>query len=134
MRPSRLVLTVAVFLAAAAVAGCGSSGDDSSGSTRTEKTATAATPEAPPGASVRNCEGTVAGTEGVRVTGIGCGVARGVVAAWAGKAGCSSPSGSSRLSCAVYRGYRCLGTVTDRGVSVSCSRPGSSIAFLAHRG
>jgi hypothetical protein len=75
----------------------------------------------------------VASTGQVRVTGTGCDIGRGVVAAWANKPDCSEPAGASRFSCVVYRGYRCLGAATDRGVAVSCARPGSSVAFVARR-
>jgi hypothetical protein len=97
-------------------------------------TATATTPAAPPGASARPCEGTVAGTGQVRVTGIGCDVGRGVVAVWAHKPACSSPADASRFSCTVYGGYRCLGGAADRGIAVSCAHPGGSVAFVAKRG
>lgn len=76
----------------------------------------------------------MAGTDQVRVTGIGCDVGRVVVAAWANKPDCSSAGDASRFSCAVFGGYRCLNAATDRGVAVSCTRPGSSVAFVAKRG
>jgi len=134
MRPARHLLALAALVAAFAATGCGSSGGDSSRSSEGRTTATATTPAAPPEASARNCEGTVAGTDAVRVTGVGCDVGRGLVAAWAGKPSCSSPAGESRFSCSVYRGYRCLGAAVDGGIAVSCSRPGSSVAFTARRG
>jgi hypothetical protein len=134
MRPGRLLIALLALAATLAAAGCGSSGGDSSQSNKARSTATATTPPAPPGASARRCEGTVAGTGHVRVTGIGCDVGRGVVAAWAGKAACVSPAGESRFSCSVHRGYRCLGASAERGIAVSCSRPGSSVSFLARRG
>jgi hypothetical protein len=130
--PTRLVLAAA--LCAAAIGGCGSSGD-SSESSGGEPTARATTPSAPPGSSVRSCgDTTVAGTEQLRVTGTGCDVGRGVVAEWADKPACSGPAGASRFSCAVHDEYRCLGAASERGVAVSCARPGSSVAFLARRG
>ena len=121
-------LLVALFLLLAALpAGCGSSDEG-------EPTATATTPPAPAGASARGCgETTVAGTEGLRVTGIGCDVGRGIVAVWAGKPDCSPSPNASRSSCSLTRGFRCLAAVTERGVAVSCARPGGSIAFLASR-
>lgn len=122
---SLVVVIVAVFVAV----GCGSSG--SSGTGGGHPNATAATPAAPPGASVRPCEEAVAGIGSVRVTGIDCDAGEAVVRVWARKPGCSSPARSSRFSCTVQRGYRCLGAATERGISVSCSRPGSSIAFVA---
>ncbi|HET7053790.1 MAG TPA: hypothetical protein VFI09_07745 [Solirubrobacterales bacterium] len=134
MRPGRLLIALLALVATLAAAGCGSSGGDSSRSNEARSTATATTPTAPPGASARSCEGTAPGTGRVRVTGVGCDVGRGVVAAWAGKTACVRPAGESRFSCSVYRGYRCLGAAAERGIAVSCSRPGSSVSFLARRG
>jgi hypothetical protein len=115
------------LLAVAAAAGCGSSDEG-------EPTATATSPPAPVGASARDCgETTVAGTQGLRVTGIGCDVGRGVVATWTRKPGCAPAPGASRSSCSVYDGYRCLAAATERGIAVSCARPGGSAAFLADR-
>jgi hypothetical protein len=120
----RRPLLVALLLLATLPAGCGSSDED-------EPTATATTPPAPAGASARGCgETTVAGTKGLRVTGIGCGVGRGVVAAWTKKPDCPPAPDASRSSCSLPDGYRCLAAVTDRGVTVSCARPGGSLAFL----
>ena len=133
MRCAQLLATLTV-LAALAMAGCGSSGD-SSESSGGEPTARATTPSAPPGASVRSCgDTTVAGTEQLRVTGAGCDVGRGVAAEWANRPACSGPAGASRFSCTVHGDYRCLGAAGERGIAVSCARPGSSVAFLAQRG
>lgn len=41
---------------------------------------------------------------------------------------CKPPEGGSRWGCSVGS-YRCQGVVTDRGWSVSCAKPGRSIAF-----
>lgn len=41
---------------------------------------------------------------------------------------CKRPEGASRWGCSVLS-YRCQGVVTDRGWSISCSKPGRSIAF-----
>lgn len=41
---------------------------------------------------------------------------------------CEPPKGASRWGCSVGA-YRCQGVVTDRGWSVSCAKPGRSIAF-----
>lgn len=120
--PAAILVVLAV-----ALAGCGSSDDG-------RPTATATSPPAPAGASARDCgETTVAGTQGLRVTGIGCDVGRGVVAAWARKPGCAPAPGASRSSCSVYDDYRCLAAATERGIAVSCARPGGSLAFLASR-
>jgi hypothetical protein len=136
MPPARL-LPVAAILAVLAATGCGSSGGGSGDEPREragEATATATTPAAPPGASAQSCEGTVAGAGQLRVTGTGCDVGRGVVAAWVGKPSCAPGSDASRASCSVPGGYRCLGAAVERGVAVSCSAPGRSISFLAGRG
>lgn len=125
---SCLCILAALLVLAAALVGCGSSEES-------EPTATATTPPAPPGASARDCgDTTVAGTQDLHVTGIGCDVGRGVVAAWTGKPGCAPAAGASRSSCSVHDGYRCLAAATERGVAVSCARPGGSLAFLARRG
>ena len=138
----RPLLPLLAVLTAIAIAGCGSDSGgsgygprDSTGTaTSGGETATATTPPAPPGASARACAGTVAGTGNLRVTGIGCDVGRGIVAAWAATPRCASPAGASRFSCVVYNGYRCLGATTEAGIAVSCSRQGSSAAFVAKRG
>jgi hypothetical protein len=133
---------LAALLAAAALAtlasGCGSSdggsGYGSRNSTEDSPTATATTPDAPPGATARSCEGPVAGAEELRVTGVGCDVGLRLVAAWAGKPSCSAPAGESRFSCSVEGGYRCLGAGAERGIAVSCARAGASVSFIAKRG
>jgi hypothetical protein len=51
-----------------------------------------------------------------------------VRAAWLAKPGCRPPKGASRWGCSVGS-YRCQGVVTGRGWSVSCAKPGRSIAF-----
>ena len=133
---SRFTFAAALLVLAAVAVGCGSSDGGSGYGPRdtTESSggeATATTPVAPPGASARTCEGAVAGTERLRVTGVGCDTGRAVVAAWAGEPSCAAPTGSSRFSCAVGDGYRCLGAATEPGIAVSCSRQGSSVAFVA---
>jgi hypothetical protein len=124
MSPAHLLLALTTALL---IAGCGSSEES-------EPTATATTPAAPAGASARSCEGTVAGTSELRVTGVGCDVGHAVVAAWADKSACTPASDASLGSCSIYDGYRCIGATTDRGVAVSCARTGSSVAFIAERG
>ncbi|HEU5104344.1 MAG TPA: hypothetical protein VFU11_00740 [Solirubrobacterales bacterium] len=42
--------------------------------------------------------------------------------------GCRRPPGASRWACSVGA-FRCQGVVTDRGYSISCSKPGRSVAF-----
>jgi len=128
-------------IGALAAAGCGSDSSSDSGpgygpkdKAGSEQTATATTPAAPPGAAARDCgRTTVTGTEGLRVTGIGCDVGRGVVAGWSKQASCAPHGEASRVSCEVDDEYRCLAAVVDEGVAVSCSRQGGSLAFLAKR-
>lgn len=142
LRARRISSLISLAVIAALVAaGCGSDSSNDSGSgygpadtTGEERTATATTPPAPPGATARECgRTTVAGTEGLRVTGIGCDIGRGVVAGWSKQASCAPRGEASRVSCEVYDEYRCLAAVVDEGVAVSCSRPGGSLAFLAKR-
>jgi hypothetical protein len=130
-------VAAALVLFALLVAGCGSSGNGSTseGTQGSPQPAGGAgTPTAPAGAVAQGCEGAVRGISSLRVTGVGCAIGRGVVASWSERTGCTAtPPGRSRTSCAVS-GYRCLGTVTDRGLAVSCARPGRSISFTAKRG
>jgi len=65
--------------------------------------------------------------------GSGDAVTREVRAAWARNPSCKPPKGASRWGCSVGS-YRCQGVVTDRGWSISCSKPGRSIAFRVPRG
>jgi len=140
MHPLRAVraavpLAALALFAALAVAGCGSdeSGTGYGAKQAGDRTATATTPESPPGAATRSCGGTTAaGTSELRVTGIDCDVGRGVVAAWDAKGSCPPAAGASRGSCAVA-GYRCLAAEVGKGIAVSCSRPGGSLAFLHGR-
>jgi hypothetical protein len=129
VRIAHLPAAFLILALAATLAACGSSGEPD------ETTATATTPRAPAGAAAQSCgKTTVAGTSSTRVTGVGCDTGRGIVAAWAGKAGCAPAAGASRSSCSLRDGYRCLAATTERGVVVSCARPGASVAFLARRG
>jgi hypothetical protein len=117
---------LAVALVAILASGCGSSSTNSSreGSTKTA---------APPGAVVLSCASTPAGVGALRVSGTGCPTGRDVVASWTAKDACATPAGTSRTSCTVGS-YRCLTAATERGLAVSCARPGSSISFVAkHR-
>jgi hypothetical protein len=132
----KLAVPLAILaLAAALLAGCGSSSDES---TRTD-TGPVATPppasgsEAPLGAAAKSCDTHAVDAEGLRVTAVSCGEGRRVMFGWQRAEGCGLIDGASRGSCAV-RSYRCLTTKTDRGLAVSCARPGHSIAFIAKRG
>jgi len=51
-----------------------------------------------------------------------------VRSAWERNPDCRRPPGSSRWGCSVGD-YRCQGVVTGRGWSISCSKPGRSVAF-----
>jgi type IV pilus biogenesis protein CpaD/CtpE len=53
---------------------------------------------------------------------------RAVRAEWEHNPDCRRPAGASRWGCSVGS-YRCQAVVVDRGWSVSCSRPGDSVAF-----
>jgi len=55
-----------------------------------------------------------------------------VRAAFLAAPSCKRPAGASRWGCSVPD-YRCQAIVTDRGWSVSCARPGDSVAFLVRR-
>lgn len=56
------------------------------------------------------------------------GVEQRVRSAFLANPDCKPPEGASRWGCSVGS-YRCQGVVTDRGWSVSCAKPGRSIAF-----
>jgi hypothetical protein len=116
---------LAVALVAMLASGCGSSDTESSGES-SDRTV------APQGAAVQGCAGASAGVEGLRVSGVGCAAGRAVVAAWTAKSACAKPTGASRTSCTAGD-YRCLGAATERGLAVSCARPGHSVSFVFKR-
>ena len=126
----RLAAPIATaLLVAALLAGCGSSsGGGSSSSTEASPTP----PTAPAGAAASSCPTAPSGVEALHATGISCGGAQQVVVAWQRNGSCAPAAGASRSGCSAA-GYRCLSTVTDVGVAVSCSQPGRSLAFLAKR-
>ncbi len=129
----RLASAIAIVaLAAALLGGCGSSSDggaSSGGSTAAPK---ASESGAPAGASAQACVLNVDGASGLRVTGISCGKGQKTAIAWQRDASCRPADGGSQAGCTVG-GYRCIATATDRGLAVSCARPGRSIAFTAKR-
>jgi hypothetical protein len=130
MRLAAPLLTVAL---AALLAGCGSSSDEgSTAAGTTQAPPRASGPGAPVGARAASCATGAAGAEALRATGVSCGQARQVLSGWQRERSCSLPSGASRGSC-LTRTYRCLGARTDRGITVSCSRQGQSIAFVVKR-
>lgn len=120
---------VAVLLAAALLAGCGSS-EDGSGTDGSDGTTETATSTAPPGTEAIECDAHATDAEELRATGVACPWARALMFRWQGTEACVPAEGASRSGCTIGP-YRCLGAVTDRGVSVSCSRSGRSVAFLA---
>jgi len=64
----------------------------------------------------------------------GAGASTGEIrAAWERTPDCKHPQGASRWGCSVGS-YRCQGVVTDRGWSISCAKPGRSVAFTVRRG
>jgi hypothetical protein len=134
----RLAVPLAIVaFAAALVAGCGGTSDQGSTSGGSTQGNTQAPPGsssgAPVGAAAKNCDSGAVDAEGLRATGIPCNQARQVMYGWQRERSCSSPAGTSRSSC-LTRSYHCQAARTDRGLAVSCSRPGESIAFIAKRG
>jgi hypothetical protein len=113
-----------VFAATGLLAGCGSADESNS----TGPTGPAKSSGAPPGATTAHCALEAEGMVGLRATGVSCGKAQKVAIAWAGSEDCAGEPGASRTACTAS-GYRCLGTRTERGLSVSCSQPGRAIAF-----
>jgi hypothetical protein len=117
-------------LAAGLLAGCGSSSESTGTGSSSSGTHTST---APAGASVRACPLNIAGTQRLRATGVSCGEAQRVALTWWGSAGCTAKPGASHSACSV-RGYRCIGTAADRGLAVSCARPGRAVSFTVRRG
>jgi hypothetical protein len=142
LRPVLGVLALALAMAAGgALAGCGSStggstgtgGEGGSGSETTAPPPSATTsPGAPPGVTVKSCSDNRAEPPGVRVVGASCAEGRATVAAWTHTTSCSLSKGASHSACTVGR-YRCIATVTDRGIAANCARPGRSISFVVKR-
>ncbi|MFN8162583.1 MAG: hypothetical protein U0R26_01905 [Solirubrobacterales bacterium] len=128
----RLAIPIAIVaLAAALLAGCGGSSGGSSGSESTAPPKASGS-RAPVGASARHCDTGAVDAKALRATGLSCGEARRLMFGWQRSSSCALPPATSRASC-TRRSYLCLSTRTARGVAVSCSRPGRSIAFLARR-
>jgi hypothetical protein len=122
----RLALPLAIFvLALALLSGCGSSeADDTSAPAPNPSGA-----NAPAGASAHECGGEAGSASALRATGISCQEAKALAAAWARNEGCAPADGASRSSCKLEDDYVCLTATTDRGLAVSCARPGRSFAF-----
>lgn len=117
-------------LIAGLLLGCGgSSSESSTGGTQSH----GGTSTGPAGATARDCNPGEAGVTGLTATGTTCTEARHLMLGWTHSSACRPPKGASRSSCPALS-YRCLATATDRGWSVSCSKPGRAIAFTARRG
>lgn len=130
-------LLIAV-LAVALLGGCGSSSEETEGSETAPSAQNSEGREAqgspaPTGASAEACDTYAVDAEGLRVTGLSCKQGRQVMLGWQRAEGCGLIAGASRGACSVSS-YRCLATKAGRGISVSCSQPGRSVAFLAKRG
>lgn len=132
MRTLALLPVLAVALVAAA--GCGSSEGTSTTPAETgQEPGPATTSNSPPGVRTKACADQRLDPPEVVVVGAGCAQGKQTVTGWEAKSACRSPSGGSRYSCTVG-GLRCLGTRTERGIAVNCSRPQLSISFTGKAG
>ena len=131
----RFVLPLAIVaLALALLSGCGSSGDGGDSGSSTATAPRAGGQQAPAGASAHECADGADGATALRATGVSCEQAKALVTAWAEDRGCAPGDGASRSSCRLEGDYDCLAAMTDRGLAVSCARPGHSVAFTVKRG
>lgn len=121
--PIALLLALGALLAG----GCGGSADEES-----TGEGSAHTSGAPAGAAARDCREAPSKTSRLRVSAVDCATGSKVAAAWVREPSCPGPAGASRYSCRIGD-WRCFSAAADRGVSVGCSQPGRSIAFLARR-
>lgn len=110
--PAAVMLALALF-----VVGCG--GSSSSSTTK---------PKAPAGSKVVACD-----SGGLRATSVDCASARNVMNRWEAEQTCALSKDESRGACSVD-GFRCQAVQVDKGVSVSCARPGEAIAFIPRSG
>lgn len=125
----RLAVPIAIVVLAAALAGgCGSSGDGGSESS-TAPAAKGSVQKAPVGASAKECSGRAGAATALRATGFSCKQAKQLAKAWLEDEDCVPTGGASRSSCELEGDYDCLAAMTDRGLAVSCARPGRSVAF-----
>ncbi len=131
-------LAALALCAALLVGGCGGGGSAGSSSTApperggaTPKRATA--PNAPAGSKVVSCDAGAADLEGLRATAIDCDSARDTMRRWAQTEACALAEGASRGSCSLG-GFRCQAVRADRGIAVSCARPGGDVAFISTKG
>ncbi|HEV2790235.1 MAG TPA: hypothetical protein VGV69_02925 [Solirubrobacterales bacterium] len=125
----RLAAPLLIAAVLALLAGCGDSSSDETSSGASE----ASTSTAPAGASARACPVGDPEVVALRATGAGCAEAREVMSGWRRARECAPQGGASRAGCSL-RSYRCQATATGRGWSVSCAKPGRSIAFTVRRG
>jgi hypothetical protein len=125
----------------AALLGAGCGGGSSGGSNTTApptgggtteggapKKATA--PNAPAGSKVVACQESAVDVEGLHATAVDCGTADRIMRRWAKHRTCALAGGASRGSCSLGA-FQCQAVKADRGVAVSCARPGGDIAFVA---
>lgn len=112
----RPVLASVVLAVAVLVVGCG--GGSSNSTTQ---------PKAPAGSKVVSCK------EGLRATEVDCASARKVMISWQHSHACALAQGESRGACSVS-GFRCQAVQVGKGTSVSCARPGESVAFSKKNG
>jgi hypothetical protein len=82
--------------------------------------------------ALAGCGGSGDGTTGAASTDRAAPTAKEARAEFLAEPSCQRPAGASRWGCSIDS-YRCQAVVTDRGWSVSCSRPGRSVAFLVRR-
>lgn len=127
-RARHLSASIGACVLAAALIGLFATGCGSSESESSSDEAPQSRP-APPGANARSCTVSVRGVSELRATGAVCSTAAEVAAAWAAERGCKLAAKASRGACTVGR-YRCLATTSERGLAVSCARPGRSISFV----
>ncbi len=127
MPPRPVAPLIAVALAALLAVGCGGSSTETGGTGTVTEVAPG---KSPLGAGATSCDAYATDAEGLRATGIACDQARQVLYGWQREPSCSLPGGVSRGSC-LTRSYRCQAVRGDRGLAVSCSRQGQSIAFIA---
>ncbi len=132
MRLASLLATI--VLTTALLAGCGGGSEEDGSRASKPEVPQAKGAAEPAGATAHECRGRAGTRARLRATGVPCSVAVGLTRAWERKAACVPAAGSSRAACEIGGGYRCLSLVTDRGVTVSCARPGRSIAFTVRRG
>jgi hypothetical protein len=134
-------IALAVTCVALLAAGCGggSSGGSNTtapptgGGTTEGGTPKATAPNAPAGSKVIACQESAGDVEGLRATAVGCGTADRIMRRWANHRSCALPADASRGSCSLGA-FQCQAVKADRGVAVSCVRPGGDIAFIRRAG